>query len=855
MFAIPSKFPKGYFSSNSKLFCLSVLTLAMSASSSWAQVPSIVIDAQQTLGNQYSKPQAMVVSKNGTVFVADTGHNLIQVLDPFPPQIATNTPALTPGITLNSPQVLALDSSGNLFVGDLPASGGGRIVELMGDGNGNLTGAAKVVFSGAPLVFPAGLAIDGTGTMFIGDCPLFQSNECGGAIYTMPTSGGTPQPLAITGLPAHYFPGALLRDNSSNLYIADNGETNPLGGLFKAPAAGGAAQPVPTGSFTLNGPSGLAMDTAGDLYILSFLGATDATINPGQQVVILPAASPTTPYILPNTNLGLATGGGFDPNGNLDVSDYANGAVVQLSSPNPVNLGSIIDVGQTGSPVQFNFEYNAPVTLRGFQIVTQGDVSTEVIQSNGGSCANGRHTNLGLGGPAISPYFPYTCTESFYGNPKYPGVRSSAIQVKGPTAAILASTPVYQTGFAGVEVTYPLDQTITATGLQQPQAVAISGLNNTVYVSDSQSGKVYSAAGLGGATLTPVSTGAVTLTTPLGLAVDGAGDLFIADYDGAQIVEVPTTTGAAPSVVKTGGLLQHPLAVAFDYVGNLYIGDAGPAGINASAGEPGYIVKVPVGGAPFKMTIPANVQVIFPQALATDPYTTALLIGDAGDPSVGVGQIIQLYPNGTAGSGIIPGVTNPSGLSFDQAEQLYVLDGTANTITVIPAITSTQPIHLLQFDNSMLTAASGFASSAGGQSFVIANLAGPGSSNLVRLNGNRSTLAFGSVKVGSQSQPQTATVYNIGNLNLTLASPYYTTNGANPSFSILGSTQCDNGNFLAPSWSCNIDVEFIPQHIGLTTQQLTVQSDGYNGGSGSGTPPVLVLRGTGTAGGSVKKKK
>src|SRR6202041_2574173 len=316
---------------------------------------------------------------------------------------------------------------------------------------------------------------------FIGDCPLFLSNQCGGAIYTLSTSGGTPQPLAITGLPAQYFPAALLRDSSSNLYIADNGEANPLGGLFKAPAAGGAAQPVPTGSFILNGPTGLVMNTAGDLYILSFLGATGATINPGQQVVILPALSPTTPYILPNTNLGLATGGGFDPNGNLDVSDYANGAVVQLSSPNPVNLGSIINVGQTGQPIQFNFEYNAPVTLRGFQIVTQGDVSTEGIQSNG------RHTNRGRGGPAISPYFPYTCTESFYGNPRYPGVRSSAIQVKGPTASILASMPVYQTGFAGVQVTYPLDQTITASGLQQPQAVAISGLNNTVYVSDSQS--------------------------------------------------------------------------------------------------------------------------------------------------------------------------------------------------------------------------------------------------------------------------------------------------------------------------------------------------------------------------------
>jgi sugar lactone lactonase YvrE len=853
MSVMPSKFPKGYSTSKSKLFCLSALTLAVCASSSWAQVPSVVIDAQQTLGNQYKSPQSIAVSRNGTVFVADTGNNLIQVLDPFPPQVATNTPALTPGITLVAPNALALDTNGDLFVGDEPTKGVGRIVELTGDGNGNLTGAAHVVFSGAPLVYPSALAVDGAGTLYIGDCPLFLSNQCGGAIYTLPSGGTTPQPLAITGLPSQYFPAAFLVDSSSKLYIADNGDgnTNIYGGVYVVPDTGGAAQPVSTGSFTLNGPSGLAKNAAGDLYILSYLGTTGTT----QQVVIIPALSPTTPYILPNTNLGLASGGAFDPNGNLDVLDNFNGQVVQLSSPSPVNLGSIINVGATGSPVQFNFEYNAPVTLRGFQIVTQGDVSTEVIQANGGTCTNGKHTNLGLGGPAISPYFPYTCTESFYGNPRYPGLRSSAIQVKGPTAAILASTPVYQTGFAGVEVVYPLDQTTTASGLQQPQAVAISGLNQTVYVSDSAAGKVYSTGDLGGTGLTPVSTGTVTLTTPLGLALDGAGNLFIADYDGAQVIEVPTTTGLAPSVVNTGGLLQHPLNVAFDYVGNLYIGDAGPAGINASDAEPGYIVKVPVGGAPYKMTIPANVQVVFPQALATDPYTTALLIGDAGDPSVGVGQVIQLKPDGTAGTGPIPGVTNPSSLAFDQAEQLYVLDGTANTITVVPGPTSTQPIHLLTFDNSMLTTASGFASSAGGQSFVIANVAAAGSSNLVRLNGNRSTLAFGNVKVGSQSQPQTATVYNIGNLNMTLGSPYYTTNGANAAFSILGSTLCDNGNFLAPSWSCNIDVEFIPQFIGLTTQQLTVQSDGYNGGSSVGTPPVLVLRGTGTAGGSARKRK
>ena len=93
-------------------------------------------------------------------------------------------------------------------------------------------------------------------------------------------------------------------------------------------------------------------------------------------------------------------------------------------------MGNVF-VGKTGLDVLFNFEFNAGTTLRGFQVVTQGDVSTELIQDNGGSCVNGKHTNLGTGGPTISPYFPYTCNEFFYGNPTYPGIRSSAIQVKG----------------------------------------------------------------------------------------------------------------------------------------------------------------------------------------------------------------------------------------------------------------------------------------------------------------------------------------------------------------------------------------------------------------------------------------
>jgi hypothetical protein len=563
--------------------------------------------------------------------------------------------------------------------------------------------------------------------------------------------------------------------------------------------------------------------------------------NPGQQVVVIPAATPTTPYILPNRGLGTSSSMAFDPNGNLDVLDSADGAVIQLAYGDAINLGNV-NVGQSGLPVLFNFEFNAPVVLNGFRVVTQGDLSTEVVQTAGGSCTNGNHNTL-PGGQPISPFFPYTCAEYYQGRPMYPGIRSSAIQVGTSNATILASMPVYQTGFAGAEVTYPLNAAITATGLQQPQAIVVSGLNNKVYVADTEAGKVFSITGLGGTALTPVSTGTITPKAPSALALDGAGNLYIADFDLAEVIVVPTTTGVAPSVLKTGGLLQHPIALAFDFLGNLYIGDAGPAAIDASASVPGYVVKLPVGGVAFKMKIP-SVTIVFPQALATDPYTASLLIGDGGDP-LGVGQVVQVSADGTsAGTGPVSGVTNPTGLAFDAAEDLYILDGVANTITVVPGPGNGTP-HLLNFDNTTvkLSAASALAISAGGQSFLIANIGQGKTNNLVALNGNASTLSFGSVNFGSSSQPMTATEYNIGNLDLTLRTPFYTTSGFNLGFAVLGSSTCANRLVIGPSASCSINVQFTPRFIGNLSLDIKVQSNAYNSGV-----PVLLVQGTGTFG-------
>jgi hypothetical protein len=827
MSVMQSPIPPKYSASKWKFFSAPILALVLCGSSAWAAAPAVVIDTQQLLEGGFSGPQSVAVNNTngGTVFVADSGNN--QIVGWSNGFAFAFTP---PGFTLSNPQALALDAQGDLFIGDNPTVSGnsvGRVIEMTATG-GYLTGAAQLVFSGAPLTDTISLAVDSTGTLFIGDYPPSGA----GAIYSLAAGGTMPQLLNFTGLPTQFIPAALLRDSSTNLYFADNGSFN--GGIYKAPAGGGTAQPVATQSFVINQPSGLALDPAGDLFILSLIGSGST----GQQVVVVPAASPANPYILPNNGFAASSSMAFDSNGNLDVLDSALGYLFQLNYANPANMGTI-NVGKTGSSIQFNFEFNAPTTLNGFRIVSQGDVSTDVTAASGGNCTNGVHNNQPNGGPSISPYFPYTCLGFYEGSPTYPGLRNSAVLVRGASGSILASTNVYEFGLGAAEVTYPLNATTTATNLQQPQGLAISGLNQNVYIADTQAGKVYSTKNLGGSTLTTVSTGTISLQAPSALALDGAGNLFIADFNLGEVIEVPTATSLAPSVViAPGGLLQHPIALALDFLGNLYVGDAGPGGVNAGTGNPGFVVKLPAGGTPVKMPFPASVSIIFPQALATDPYTANLFVGDGGDPS-GAGQVWATTPDGSIGGAVpLPNVTNPTGLAFDPAGAIYVLDGVANTITVLQLYSSVPP-YVVNFNNSSLAAASALAISAGGQSFVVANIGTGSTNNLVYLNGNRSALAFGSVPVG-QSSTLPATEYNIGNMNLTLASPFYTTNVPNNSFTLSNTSTCGGNLMLTVGGSCSIDVVFKPVASGQTTQQIMVDSTAYNSGV-----PILTVRGTG----------
>jgi sugar lactone lactonase YvrE len=810
---------------------ISAAVILLGTSQAFAAAPAVVVDAQQTIGTGNLvgnfNPSQVAVAPNGTVYVADTSNNRVLQFIPGLPGAVTPTVVNTGG--LSSPQGLAVDAAGDLYVADNPVVdiifAQVRIIEVVAN-NGILTNTVNTIYQGGVFVAPSSLAIDSANTLYLGQVQFFG----GGQIFSIAAGTGTLRTVN-TGLSG--FTPSAMAVGSGTLYFVDSGSN--AGGVFSVPTGGGSAASIGTGSFNISAPSGLALDASGNLFIMATIGRAN-----NQQIIEVPASSPSTPYLIPNTLNGLDTMG-IDPLGNLDVAGL--GYVDQLNFSNPVGMGSVNTFAK-GTAIQFNFEYNAPATITGFRAVTRGDQGTstntalaDVVVGTTGNCVNKTLPN------STTAYAPATCNQTFQATPQYSGIRASAIQVKGTSPTLLSSTPVYETGLSAAQITYPVDATTTATGMIEPQGITASGFDQKVYVADLLGGTVYLVTGVAGSTKQAISTGTIALSQPADVAVNAEGDLYIADYEKGRVVVVPAAPGAAPYVLNTGTLLLHPISLTVDFLGDLYIGDSGPDGVDGTSSAPGYIVEVPYKGSAFKLPTP-GITVIFPQVLAADPITGNLFVGDGGDNAT-VGQIVKVPASGANASVVtVTGVaqpTDPSGLAFDPAENLYALDSFADTITVIPAAGGAS--HLLTFDGSALMSPAEMAFSAGSQSLVISNIGnGNNNNSLVFLNGNSSTLAFGNQGKGTTSAAMTATVANIGNQNLVLPNKYNTITKSSSAFTILGTSNCANKTLTA-STTCSVNVQFAPTTTGAQSEQMTINSSAYNTNI-----PLMTFSGTGTTG-------
>jgi hypothetical protein len=289
-------YPEGIAAYDGNVFVSNTNDNILGELSGSPQVPSIFAGSYQGYGEAgddglataatlYS-PGGIAIDQYGDVFIADTEDNVVrEVYGPNGPggtnaalageivKIAGNgTPGYSgdggPAISaeLNSPQAVAVDSSGDVYIADtynnvvreiLP---NGTISTFAGDGTPGYSGDGGPATS-AELNDPSGVAVDALGNVYIAD----SSNNVVRRVQG-PASLGTGQtPGQITTVAGDY--------------AADQGASNGQGGF------GGNGGPAVDAQ--LYAPEGVALDDAGDLFIADTFNNSIREVTPNGQITSL----------------------------------------------------------------------------------------------------------------------------------------------------------------------------------------------------------------------------------------------------------------------------------------------------------------------------------------------------------------------------------------------------------------------------------------------------------------------------------------------------------------------------------------------------------------------------------------
>jgi streptogramin lyase len=235
---------------------------------------------------RFNHPFGLAVDAAGNVYIADEGNSVIRKMD-----ITTRvtTFAGMPGITgaangvdtaasFNKPFGVATDAAGNVYVADAgnnqirmitPA---GVVSVFAGTG---ASGAGNGTAGSATFNSPMGVAVDGSGNVYVADYgnDLIRKINTAGAVSTFAGSGATGADNGADTLATFNLPESVAVDAAGNLYVADNGndlirKITPAGMVSTLAGSGIAGSANGTGTAaSFNSPFGVAVDGTGNVYV------------------------------------------------------------------------------------------------------------------------------------------------------------------------------------------------------------------------------------------------------------------------------------------------------------------------------------------------------------------------------------------------------------------------------------------------------------------------------------------------------------------------------------------------------------------------------------------------------------
>lgn len=615
----------------------------------------LAVDAQN--GALYEFPAG---GGNAIVLVAPGG------LAGTPVSVTTSETIATPGIAIDSKNNLYIEGGSCILV--YPYDTTNQTWDLAALNNGSTSAAA----CGGPATFynfgagvqPWGLAIASPPQgLLVGISPA--GATAGGSIVNMQFLGTSTVPIA--GTPTTVISGMAGAPISVAAGYSPNPGVNPAGLTYYFVEAGTGALPgvyeIPAGQTGLTTDSGLARmdpslpqvtgvaaDPAGNIYI------SDNTLG----VFELPQGSGSSSSAFLLTTVTAQGEVAFSGNNGLFVpttqtQSNGYGDVAEVSF-NITQFGAV-GVGASPASEQVTFSFNASTTPTQIEVLEAGKSTPDFTVSAGA-------TNACLSPELPTPYAAQTsCLVTVNFAPLSAGDVSATLVMLGANNTLLASIPLDGSGTGAAVQALPAAQSVIGGSLVTPSQMAVDAAGN-LYIADAglKTVEMYPANSGSATAGTPVGTG---LKAPTGVAVDGAGDVFIADS--GNIYEVPESdTGAGlnakgQTTLMTG--LGSQIQLAVDGLGDLYISDVTNQKVyeleNFGAGSNTGLTGVL---APRVLTL-SGPAVSAPSAIAVDS-SNDLFVADGG-------SVYEITPAGIQ-TQVLSGLSGINGLAVDPSGSLLV---------------------------------------------------------------------------------------------------------------------------------------------------------------------------------------
>lgn len=721
----------------------------------WVSLITFQLKAQPVITNQPAN-QFAVWGSNATFSVTVTGtgpftyqwrlngtnlpNNIISTIaggQLFDGLAATNT-------ILNSPQGTAVDAAGNLFIADsannvirkVGTNGVAKIIA--GTGAGGFSGDGGPA-TNASLFAPAAVIVDSFGNVLIADSNnnRVRKVDTNGIISTVAGNGSIPFPTSAGGNGGQatngkiYSPTGLALDSLGNLFIADSGD-NQIRKVDTSGIITCIANTAGTGGFggdnfaatsaSLNYPEGVAVDAFGNIYIADTVNNRIRKIGISNGRITTIAGTGTAGY---SGDAGSATAANL--NSPYAVTVNTNGTIIYVADSgnhclrkitNSV-ITTIAGIGVSGFGGDGGVATNASLDLPGsisvdsstnLFVADEGNNRIRKVAANGIiTTVAGRNLNDGVAATNGTLNFPYGITRDPFGNFYVADTANGRIRKVDTNGFITTVAGNGTIGFAGD------GGPATNACLDHAYGVAADS-NGNLFIADFVNHRVrkvnadgiittYAGNGTGSSSLGNGVAATNIGMRPWGLAVDGSGNLFIADQN--NYVRKVTTNGITTRIAGNGSyayagdgqpatnsLIYQPTAVCLNNIGELFIAEFGAIrkintnGIITTIAGKGYTGSgySGDGGAATNAKLsscwglwcdaPGNVYLSdISNVRIRKVDTNGIITTIAGNGSTGFA--------GDGGSANNASVSLPRGITGDASGNLYLVDGGNNRVRKI----------------------------------------------------------------------------------------------------------------------------------------------------------------------------